>query len=152
MLSFNLKKDSWHMRVANFGGTRIGKYQQEYGTDICTYTRAFLWGALGIIASVIVSVAFIVWLGFALYGLGAYALGAISELPLETFVLLGICFVALLTITLAFLTEKFHDYKREKRLRQYASGLPPPEPGFVTLAYRKFKNKTCFKIEFTKED
>jgi hypothetical protein len=152
MLAFNLKKDSWHMWVANFGNTRIGEYTQKHGTDICTYIRAFFWGALGVIVCAVGIVLGATWIGFALYGLGAYALGFINEIPGESFILFGICFVALLIITLVFLTEKYHDYKREKRRRQYASGLPPPEPGFVTLAYRKFKDKTCFKINFTKED
>jgi len=140
------------MWVANFGGTRIGNYKQEYGTDICTYVRAFLFGAFwSAVVCGAVSM-FAGWVGYSLYGIGAWALGYLSELPFPSIMFLVVIAAMTVTGTLIFGADRYQTYKYIKRERQIKAGLPPPEPSFVTLAYRKFKNKTCFKINFTKED
>ena len=152
MLAFNLKKDSWHMWVANFGAPRIGEYSRKYGTDICTYTRAFLVGAFLLAVACIASAFFTGWVGYSLYGIVAYVFGYIQEFPFSSVIFIAIIASILVITGLMACTEKYQEHKYNKRKARREAGLPPPEPSFVSLAYRKFKDKTCFKINFTKED
>lgn len=155
MLAFDLKQDSWHMRVANFGNVRIGEYMKREGTDICTYTRAFMIGFVLLTASVFVAGAFALWFIMALYGIFAYFFGSLAEMPPESVMLIGVVIGLSLLASLITITTKISDYRREKRHKAYKDstlGLPPPTPGFLKLAYMKFKDKTCFKINFVKED
>lgn len=152
MLAFDLKKDSWHMWVANFGNVRIGEYMKREGTDICTYTRAFMIGGVLLAFCTLAAFGFATWIILGLYGIFAYFFGSLAELPVESVTIIGI--IASLSLLVSFMatTQKIKDYQREKRHQASMSGLPPSTPGFLTLAYRKFKNKTCFKINFVKED
>lgn len=155
MLAFDLKQDSWHMRVANFGNVRIGEYMKREGTDICTYTRAFMIGAALLTFCIIALSLFATLIVSGLYGIFAYFFGSLAEMPPESVMLIGVVIGLSLLASLITITTKISDYRREKRHKAYKDstlGLPPPTPGFLTLAYRKFKDKTCFKINFVKED
>jgi hypothetical protein len=148
MLTFDLKKDSWHMWLANFGNVRIGSYMKETGTDICTYTRAVLIGTAMLAFVSLAVFGFSVWIMLGLYGIFEYFFAGV-ELPIESATLIGV--VLSLTILVSWITTtvKIKEYIQNKRDKAY--GKPPTSPGFLTLAYRKFKDKTCFKINFTQD-
>lgn len=148
MKEFNLKYKSWHLWLANFGKCRI---HPEYGTDICTYTRAFFVGAFWFAVCSFCAALFFGWIGHSLYAIVAYVLGYLQELPESTVIFMGVAGVLSLSMIVVLFYDRYQNYKYEKRARDRAQGKTPPPPGFITLTYRKFKDKTCFKINFNKE-
>lgn len=139
MKAFVLDSNSWHFWLANYGEIRIW---DDCETDICEYTRAVIKGlfnlslvALGIIIGVL-------WVGASFYNVyDMIANGA--KLEPWTGILLsmsGGLFVAMCYLA-------YREWREERK-----RNMPEPEPGFIELAYRKVKDKTCARIEFkTKE-
>jgi hypothetical protein len=134
--------EAWHFRLANFGSKRIWVDEQS---NICEYTRAVLAGLFCMIfASFVVAlvaglVAFTLANTFSWMFLG-YQL---SDLSLAVWCLVAM-WVAIITLITA--VSLYMDYRRDQR--QKRRELPPTPPTFVGAAYDKFKNKTCFIVEF----
>lgn len=137
MKEFTLKKDSWHYKAAQFGGPRVCSE-----TDICEYVGAVIRGGMLFLLCATLGL----WLGGSiLYSLGNlfgflffdYELTMYSTAVLKvTGVILGSVAAVLVGIAAKV---KFQEWQDE----QPAEGK---EPGFLKLAYTKFKDKTCFKI------
>ena len=131
MKEFVLKKSSWHYKIANFGG----RYAY-YCDDICEYTRKFFTGLLSIIflTAVIGTVG-----GLYLYGFGNVIGWLFLDYKLEPPVAM------FFGINLALLAIVAYE-----AVKKVLSNRKPvhKEPGFVSLAYDKFKNKTCSRIRF----
>ncbi len=131
MKSYTLKRNSWHYWLAKNGGL------WEHNTDICTYIRKVIIGTIKMIAVCIaagasgaIAVLGTVNLVSALfYGAQINGLGAIVIAVLVTMVLIFFAFVYV---------EKVQPRLNRKRVEK--------EPGFVSLAYTKFKDKTCARI------
>ena len=127
---------SWHLWLANFGEKRI---YPNLGTDICEYTRAVLAGSFwALVAGTFITLA-AMWVGFSLYDIVVTIFTGASLSPYSIIFLMLIgAFVSLVTIVA---------YK-EWRSSLPANDEPPKPPSFTTVAYRKFKDKTCFRIKF----
>lgn len=138
MKEYTFKENSWHMRVANFGVRRI---YPRYGTDICEYIQAFIAGAFVALMSFVFVCLMIMWTGAAVYDIVQSILhGGKLTYPAFMFVFL----VGGLAVTLGLIAGII--YLRDRYQNMPKSELA--EPGFVKLAYRKFKHKTCVKIKF----
>lgn len=138
-MEFTLKKDSWHYWIANYGEKRV-RPEWDEGNDICSYTRAFLKGLMWLVVSVGFVAAFTVWVCASLWNLGEFFFyGAKLEIWTNFF-------LAMLTIFGLLMASLAIKIKYE----QYRDSRPVVEkpPGFVKLAYRKFKDKTCFRLNF----
>ena len=148
MMTFNINQDSWHFRLQNFGAGE--KYWGRYDTDICTYTRRVLWGLFRMtllvagIATILYSFSdFLYWIYMIIVGpyvgpgMGAFFI------VMSLGVILVLC--AMAGSVKGY--EKLRDIQREKR-----KNAPPREPSFITLAYRKFKDKTCFKLKVIRKE
>lgn len=133
MKAFTLGK-SWHYYLANFADKRV--YDE---TDICTYTRAIMKGTFWFS---LVCVFFLTIAGLVLgtfYNIYDMVFNG-GPLQLQT-VLVGM-FVAFCTSVFGLhVLKEWYDNRPVKE-------RPPREPTFVGLAYNKFKNKTCFRINF----
>jgi len=131
MKTYKLKKDSWHYWLASFGDDL-----RMYGVyDICSYIRAML---VGLFQLLFVAVVISAIGGAILYSIGNVFswlfLGyQLSQLTIMVFALLaGIIGTAIVIGIIE--TSK--------------NRVQTTEPGFVRLAYRKFKEKTCSLVEF----
>ena len=131
MKTYTLKKDSWHYWLASFGD-ELRMYSVY---DICSYIRAMLVGSFQLLF-----VAVVVCLigGAVLFSIGNLFswlfLGyQLSQLTLMFFALLAGLIGA--GIIIAFIEASKNRVKTT-------------EPGFVRLAYRRFKEKTCSLVEF----
>jgi hypothetical protein len=134
MKAYNLSKESWHFRLANFGARRI---YPEDGSDICEYIRAMVGGTFLLALSIAGAILGASWVGFSVYNLYEIAIGA-GVLEIYTALLLFLLGALALFISVAVVVDWFHN-RPDK---------PEVEPGFAKLAYRKFKNKTCFRLDF----
>lgn len=132
MKQYVLKKDSWHFKIANFD-----QGNARYCEDICEYIKAFFVGLSKII--LLSSLATLLAGGF-LYGFGniigwwlfGYTLHPSSVVPP----------IVLLFLLIFVATMKLKEYL----INRPVSSEVDKEPGFVRLAYHKFKDKTCARI------
>lgn len=130
MKTFKLNRDSWHFRLANFVTNRV--YSD---TDICTYVRSVIQGALwlafatAIVACVGGAAVFTVFniFGFLFFGQEFHL---VSVMVLTNVTILG------LFIGIFIAKEKYEEKTRFDK------------PGFIRLAYRSWKDKFCAKVEF----
>jgi hypothetical protein len=140
MKAFTLNSDSWHFRLANYGERRIWSDEE---TDICEYTRAVLKGALTMFALGLFIALMAFWVSASLYNIFELVFKDGVEFQPWTVIFLTLSFALMVTTGIVAFKEWY-----EKRPRK---DEPEQEPGFVKLAYRKFKDKTCARIEFKNE-
>lgn len=149
MMTHTIKRDSWHFKLQNFGAA--DHYYGNKETDICTYTRRVIRGAS--LFLLVCSLAlfggycvgdFMYWLYTCLmYGHIEMTLGAFM-----TVTVLGMTACGLVAAAMLYTHNKYEEYKYAK---MESRGHVEPEPSFMQLAYRKFKDKTCFKLKVTDE-
>lgn len=139
MTPYTLSDRSWIYRLANFGHCRI-----YYQTDICTLLRAIAAGAFALLliataASLLITIITVsLWNTFYMIVEGA------EVLP-TTIVFYGV----LGAVVVIVIVEQFRRMIRYYRNKRRQEVPVPKEPGFISLAYQKFKNKTCVRIQFT---
>lgn len=150
MKEFTLNANAWHFRLANYGQTRIDDYDVEYGMDICTYVRAVLRGLLSVLFTVVITVGLTAWVGYSIYDIYQIIAGGPKEVSPGTAIFVAVIAAIIIAGTMAVLgvtvreaTYRYRDYSRDKQ-----TTCKENQPGFIKLAYRKFKDKTCFKIKF----
>jgi hypothetical protein len=149
-----ISRESWHYWVAaKWGGFESG--------DFCHYVRRFLLGVLALFLlsalGVLIGYALISG-GFVLYKLvqtghlltpnGWWGLGFVIDIA---------CLLVVAVVGALYGISKWFSYwrdgvrhQREEAIAAYISEHgeypPPPEPGFVSKAYRSIKDKTCYRI------
>jgi hypothetical protein len=141
-------RNSWHGRL--YTKYTADSWAIKGNTNICSYIRGvirgFIWAIviasvvgcyLGALAATIISVYF-----------GQFDM----ENPLTTVTVIITSAAAIVgsAIGIAYLLSMWQDNNYGDVLREKL-GLNPKvhvykEPGFLKLAYRKFKEKTCFKV------
>lgn len=139
-MEFTLKKDSWHFWVANFMAKRV-RPEWDEGNDICSYTRAFFGGLFWLTMAVVFSVGGVCWVGASLWSIFSYLFLDAAKIEFHTQLFLFM--VGTLGLFVAIIAAKI-------KIQEYREDHPAKEkpPGFVKLAYRKFKDKTCFRLNF----
>lgn len=147
MKEFKLKKNSWHFKLATFGG--IDEYDEE--TNICRYFWKGIVPGSAVIALLVAlagAVVFIVgaslyhW--YLLFTTGVVKFGVI--LTLVGFTTSGVIY--LLDKFLTHHREEKREFEMAKRKAVEEGTYKEPEPGFFKQVYNSFKNKTCHKIVF----
>lgn len=138
-MNHTLSAKSWHFWLANFGNT--GRYYPEDTIDICSYIRSVVRGIFLLLAAIAVEIVILIT---TLYSLGNW----FSVIFLDGYLISPVTIlVTSLYSIIGFATYKAKQYDR--RLAEgYFSNRPKKEPGFLKLTYRKFKNKTCFMVDF----
>lgn len=135
MKTLKFSKNSWHYKLARFGD----EFSERNLSDICSYTRAFLWGTFLFLLFVTFMLGIIFIHGEAI----GYVAAMIAQGTfIEPDTLAGICLIlygALFTIwffTRAFIIVTEHKFK---------------EDNFVVNAYHSFKDKYCVRVEVKDE-
>lgn len=139
-LKFNSK--SWHYFLA----TKIGDFEDD--GDFCAYVRSVIWGILGLLFLAAAS-------AFVLYSLGrevyaAYTCWFTSVCTYGKFEQAVVTGVSIMAAVVGFIFALIWNSNRRMRIRNeiYSGKRAAPEPGFVKIAYKSIKEKTCFKVEF----
>jgi hypothetical protein len=147
MNNHTLKTDSLHFRLANFVERRVSRYDIMYGIDICTYIKYVLKGTLWFLFGMWFIVAGISWVGYSFYDL-YQSITTGTQLSVPAFVLFY--FTGLLILVLITMALYLQAGKAAKWCKYKLTNITPKrsKPGFVGLAYSKFKDKTCFMIKF----
>ncbi len=147
-MKFELKRDSWHYRLANFA-SEDGNRRVYRDSDICTYIRALMLGAFWFLVCLWFVALAGIWVGTTVYNLYTFAVYG-SALTAPAIVLCCLIITLALIVVIAVQVERYKERKHQRRMEILRQGgeVPEPKPGFIRLAYRKFKDKTCFKLEF----
>lgn len=154
MMEFELDTKSWHFKLANFGTRRIREWRDD--NDFCSYVRAVFWGFFWLTLAVTGATLLIGLTGNMVYELIVtfgtdLPLGDFAKFMLLTYI--AITGIALMLFTTFLLCEKVIPAAGSAyRHVMYGRRKPDTPPSFFTLAYRKFKEKTCFKIKFKYEE
>lgn len=136
-----IKRNSWHYKLANFGRERVWPGEK---IDFCRYFRCVVGGLFVFTITALVAFAAGVWFidtivelfRFFLYGI------KMSDMAIAmTVIVLSIGVGALFAVC----KIKYDDYQYLKRKSR--KDYEEPEPNFFTLAYRKFKDKTCHLLQ-----
>lgn len=142
MLTFTLKSDSWHYWIANFAERRV----TTSGSDICSYTRAFIAGMIWFLIVAFLSTTLSIWALVSIVDIGNWLIfGGYLPPYSQVFGLVVVAMAGILGTVAGIMYTK--DQIHERSLRNIEANRDKP-PSFVKLAYRKFKDKTCFKINF----
>lgn len=138
MKPFELSTNSWHYKLANFGDRRAG-YDED---DICSYTRAVLAGGFWFLVTALFLIGMGSFYVFAVMNfLGWMFLGYFLE-P-ATVLLLGFTVALIVSVAGAVMYREWNDNRVDEP--------SDAEPGFIRLAYRRFKEKTCARVVFKHE-
>ena len=135
-----INKKSWHYRLATAYGP-MSTYRDEL--DICRYIRSVLIGSL--IACIVAS-----GLGSAIASISVFVMhvlmldGNIEDPIAVAGLFLVIILVTILSVVAA--TEVKEYVERNYVFKKKEATLK--KPGLLKMAYRRFKEKTCFYVEF----
>ena len=152
MKPFKINRDSLHFRLATkYGHLSVSDFDSRYPEcvpDFCNYVRAVLGGlflCIGII--LLLSILGMVFIVLPILNLIVYLQ---HEQLIDPDLIIVAVFVYSLLGGLAFwCNEDAIEKRRVKRYEKYQlekDGVAP-DPSFVQLCYKKFKEKTCFRIE-----
>jgi hypothetical protein len=137
MKAIQLSFDSWHYKVSKFGG-----FKHYNGRDFCHYVRCFFAGiAWGALLAALAS-GFVSFVGTLIYQTTVflYKWLIVGTFDLNPFVGSSWGVISIVSA----IGGGIYLWAKWLERRRYADH----EPSFVGMVYRKFKDKTCFKVEF----
>lgn len=144
MKTLELKEKSWHYFLA----VTMGGYIPRRGGDFCSYIRNAVLGLffMSIWATIVSLVLFAI-------GLEVRAMYTCWFTPVcmfgkdEAAIATGF---AILAAIVAFGTSCvwYARYKERVGIEIECGERQPRQPGFVAMAYKSIKEKTCFRVEF----
>lgn len=146
-----LSKDSWHWHLAHtYGNAKMWdvwdgeKYVDIYEGNFCKYFWQVVGGALW--AMVITAIlAILGWciVDFFLWS-AVWLMYHRIDTPMGAALFIGMLGILVFLCVVGGVAHRATALRTKMRQK---SNYKIHEPGFFTLAYRKFKDKTCFKIE-----
>ena len=157
MKEVKFSRDTWHWRLAGFYGNAKMRYDyhtetDRYDGDICSYIRSMLYGLFRVVVLTAVLGVLAASLGNFLAWVAAWIMTS-TFIPIDSlgFFTIALAAAAVVLVGVFFCISKFENWKRERQARRHEKMMAEeyiekPET-FFQAAYRKFKDKTCFKVE-----
>lgn len=148
MKTFTFKKKSWHYWLATITEPNVEYWKTR---DLCSYIRRVIGGLL--VVSLGLCLGLLLFMGIGLPVITAivgdimmlFHLPRLSEFWLtELKVGNGVLIVVSLVITLKYLWKRYCTSKRDL---DDLTTEPTPD-GFIKLAYKSFKDKVCYAVDF----
>jgi len=135
-----INKSSWHYRLVKLGDP------WDIPDDLCSYVRLLIWNIMGVSFTFALGIFLVVvgiWspIHLVLYGIpdqqsalyGFYIIGSMVD-------------VAVLICIIFYIIDWVREYLLEHR--EVKPPKPIKEPSFIKKAWKGFKEKTCYKIDF----
>jgi ABC-type phosphate transport system permease subunit len=145
--TINLNKKSWHYWVA----TTVGSFKPS-SSDFCKYVRHVILGSLLLAFFSIVVAVVVGFLGGGLINIGILVWDFLSRTPYtitNAFMQAGslvLCMISAAGIVGALIYFAKSAYDERKWANEIANTNKPDS--FVKNAYKTFRNKACFKVNF----
>jgi hypothetical protein len=146
--------NSWHYRLATTYGPQ-SKYELSYGdANLCAYIRSVIVGLLIVLLITILgSLLSLAFIGAPIIYIIASILEIGVHLPIDEYFA-----IILIELVLVFIFGVFCFFETNIHRKVFygiqkvtqATGVSkviPETPSFVKLAYRKFKEKTCYRLQ-----
>lgn len=133
-----IQQNSWHFKLAKFSGLYMYKGMK---TNFCSYFWSVVLGVCKLIAYAVGIVVALFLLIGSYYELFMWYFHGknMSDGAIMVVIISAGCAISL---AVAWALVKYLDYRYEHK-----SEVIEKEPGFMSLAYQKFKHKTCVKVE-----
>ena len=139
-----IKLNSWHYKLANFGTKRI------WSGDSINFCEYFWAVVTGLIVLMVTAFALIISSIMVLGSLYEFIMWIIYGTKMHDGALVVVVFLSVLLIAIGLGQGISKYYEYMDKLDYEEPDLK--EPGFFTLAYRKFKDKACFKVKIEGEN
>ena len=146
MKPIKINKNSWHYKfVEEFNSS----WTVRDCASFCEYLKLFWWS----IVSTVLSIAAGVIIGLLLIAPLMFLFGGFVDniwvdfndpSPTGAFVIMG--FLIYFIVPAGIISDKLQARAKAKRLECASASK---QPGFFSLAWKSFREKVCFKIEFT---
>lgn len=153
MKTLKLKTNSWHYKVAEFGGN-MSVYGHPYGHDICSYSRKVIRGIFALIAAILISVMTTMFISYVVVETVlsiAFSFYTGHNMFTEIGVIGNIIMIAMLVVfCIDYFGKKISAYKE----RRYHENLGKPDnsdiapDSFTKSVYKAYKEKYCSRVEF----
>lgn len=153
MRTLHFNKNSWHYKAALLASSN----HYDIPENFCNYFWRVIFGSfLTLLLLGIFSLfTFLTVIAPILYLVVCLQYGTFWP-PAEVVVGIVLDIIIMIGVAHFYITENIlPEYKKKraaKRLKLMEDGIypesTPKEPGFIVTAWRTFKDKTCFKIEF----
>jgi hypothetical protein len=142
--TINLNAKSWHYFLA----VTIGGFQSDSG-DFCSYVR---WVIAGAIALAFITTAVGIMAGIALlgaFGIGYALVHLLFGIAMFNNPIILICSIITSVVITFFALMLIVGYLKDKWNNREQVEKPD---SFVKSAYKSFKDKVCFKVDFNNGD
>lgn len=130
-----MKRNSWHYKLAKIGNDN----NTIWDISICEYIRKVFWGGILFLFMTALLCVVVGWLGMGLYEIVGSVAG-FSTLGPAAYVIFGL--LALIGFGVGSYHAKQAWQKKSKDL------LKKDNKSFVSTAYKSYKDKICFRVEF----
>ena len=141
MKALNFNKNSWHYRLVNY-------FYNDWNIshNLCGYFWQVVFSLFVAILAIFGIAVFIYVLAIAPL-MWFFVLFQFGYLPPHTEAIIGLILDTgiILTTIIYFISEKLSERREKKRI---VSQQKPKQDSFIHASYRKFKDKTCMRIEF----
>lgn len=159
MKEVKFSQNSWHWRLAGFYGNAEMRYNYEteterYDGDICSYIRSMLYGLFRVVVLTAILGLLAASLGnFGAWVVAGFMTGTFIKIDALGSIIMILTAVVALMVVFFFCISKFENWKQARRKRKHEQlaleKLEEQPESFMRAAYRKFKDKTCFRVEVT---
>jgi hypothetical protein len=156
MEELNYKRSSWHYWLA----TKLGPMQRwDDATDFCTYVRAVVVGMLMFCLLSCLGLGLLYcfgdWLGWISAMIKAghiiWLSGKDPSGAMIFNVVLGVC-AGIGGFGGGMYWREQANHRKAERIwqakQELGANYVPPEPSFIGHAWKRFKDKTCYKVKF----
>lgn len=157
MKEVNFSKNSWHWRLAGFYGNAEMRYDyktetDKYEGDICSYIRSMLHGLFRVVVLTAILGLLAASLGnFGAWVVAGFLVGSWVKIDVLGFLIVALTISAAIVAAMFYVASKHEKWKRNRWARKQELAMVEEEKPemFIQAAYRKFKDKTCFRVEVT---
>lgn len=145
MKSITFSKNSWHYRLVSFI-----KPPYQISDDFCGYFWDVIISAFSLVCMISALVFFtLLLLIHPLLYLAVSLQYGFFDLPAPVGVGLFLDIGSILIILFFYIIDIWYPaYQEKKYWNNFSKMTELPKPSFIMMSWNKFKDKTCFKVEF----
>lgn len=140
---FKFSSNSWHFKLANVGTERVYDWVE---TDICTYIRKVLAGFFVLCLFTMLGIIACLFIGLGVYENVRWVMGW-GDIGPAALLLDGATLLIGSMLVIDLMKHKIRAKVYERLYNKMVLKKQQPD-NFLVAVYKKFKEKTCYKVTF----